>query len=360
MYNLMSNIIDGAPILLNYLMEKHYAIFTLAFLVIGLGIMAFSQVAHATPLQSAVQGTGKYVNEKAGVEIQFPEGWKWSQSSTKDGLVTTAYNDGETARDSEVHALLSLSIINKNSFEEPPFFQPPLQLASEINCEISQEPIALKIAGVAGAYINYSCNGDEFIMESTVVSSNSNWIIFTVFSEEELYEEYVGEAGSSALKTLKVSGAIDIEREEESVGPVSITPSIIEVTVSGEAIQIQLNSSSVITDFRLHEVDRLLSFKTVGESGTDGITEISIGRIIKGTYLVTIDGQITDQWMVDSTSTGETILTISYANGTHEISIQGTQVVPEFNFLSSAIVLSMALGTSVFLRRLTSDHFISD
>ncbi|HEY8140846.1 MAG TPA: CHRD domain-containing protein [Nitrososphaera sp.] len=132
---------------------------------------------------------------------------------------------------------------------------------------------------------------------------------------------------------------------------IELTPSVQPVTVAGETITLDLNSSSTISEFALDEDSKSITFTVDGENRTAGLTEISIGRVLEGPYAVTIDGQVTDDVEVtQAAATGESIIRISYTHSAHDVVITGTNVVPEFP-LSVIVVVAAVLGAVIFVGR---------
>jgi hypothetical protein len=136
----------------------------------------------------------------------------------------------------------------------------------------------------------------------------------------------------------------------EVEGPVELElkPLLLTVSVAGTSIQVDLNSSSTISEFTLDEENKRITFKADGENGTAGKTEIAIGRVLEGPYTVTIDGQVTSNVEVtQAAATGESIIKISYTHSTHDIAVTGTNVVPEFPI--SAIGLAAGILVAAIL-----------
>jgi hypothetical protein len=130
---------------------------------------------------------------------------------------------------------------------------------------------------------------------------------------------------------------------------IELTPSVQAVTVAGETITLDLNSSSTISEFALDEGSKSITFTVDGENGTAGVTEISIGRVLEGPYAVTIDGQVASDVKVTQAA-GESIIRISYGDSASDVVITGTNVVPEFP-LSLIVVIAAVLGAVILVGR---------
>jgi len=101
------------------------------------------------------------------------------------------------------------------------------------------------------------------------------------------------------------------------------------VSVEGNVIEISLNSSSTISQFRLDEENKTLSFKADAQADAEYLTKISIGKVLEGPYFVAIDRQQISDYEVTNSSDGS-IISIPSEGGSHMVTITGSNVVPEF------------------------------
>jgi len=138
--------------------------------------------------------------------------------------------------------------------------------------------------------------------------------------------------------------------EVEEPDELEVKSMVQSVVVSGNTIQVNLNSSSTISEFELDEESKRLSFRADGEAGSEGRTDISIGRILEGPYTVTIDGQATADFNVTNAASGEAMISISYTHSVHDITITGTNVIPEFPVAVVGAVAGI-IGVAALLAR---------
>ena len=123
------------------------------------------------------------------------------------------------------------------------------------------------------------------------------------------------------------------------------------VQFNGETVEIPVNSTATISEFSLDEQDKSISFITTADSGVEGTTVISIGRILEGPYVVTVDGEVTDSvQVVESAGAEVTTIEITHPADSEEITVAGTNVVPEFPAYALAGVAS-ALGAAILMTR---------
>lgn len=146
---------------------------------------------------------------------------------------------------------------------------------------------------------------------------------------------------------------------EEPVG-LELELFVQSVVVAGDTVEVELSSSSTVSEFKLEEENKRVTFKVDGETGTPGTTEISIGRILEGPYTVMIDGQTTSNFEVtEAEGSGEAILKISYTHSTHDVTVTGTNVVPEFPFSAIGVIAAMVGAVILIGRSRLAGSFMS-
>jgi hypothetical protein len=97
--------------------------------------------------------------------------------------------------------------------------------------------------------------------------------------------------------------------------------------VGEESIDVQIESSSEISDFGLDEETKTLAFTVDGDGES---TIVSVGSVLEGPYVVMVDGQETSAFEESTNEQGVKTVSLSHDTGAHEVTITGTQVVPEF------------------------------
>lgn len=128
-------------------------------------------------------------------------------------------------------------------------------------------------------------------------------------------------------------------------------PSIIkrqEITVGGNEIFLNIQSSSKISDFSFDEKSKRMSFKVTGDTGTNGMTIIPVGQVLQGPYVVTFDGQVWHDFEIFEDQVNGDMMRIRYPHSIHDITVTGTTVVPEFSSFVALILVVSIVSIVVF------------
>ncbi|MGI0037145.1 MAG: hypothetical protein ACRD99_02150 [Nitrososphaera sp.] len=122
------------------------------------------------------------------------------------------------------------------------------------------------------------------------------------------------------------------------------------VAVAENAVEVQVSSSSTISNFALDEQNKRISFNVIGAGRTGGMTEIQIGTILEGPYTVTVDGEVMENVdVIESEEASASRIKITHADDSQVISIAGTNVVPEFPI--HAIWIASLTGVLILFAR---------
>lgn len=134
----------------------------------------------------------------------------------------------------------------------------------------------------------------------------------------------------------------------------AVTTYPISVMANENEIVLPINSSSPVSDFRLNETMRQVSFKVSSEDVDIGTVMLPISRVIQGPYTLTLDGNVSTEFeIINDHTNNETTIKISYTPGLHDITITGTNVVPEFpTSVVSVFILAVTIGIIMTLSRM--------
>jgi DNA-binding beta-propeller fold protein YncE len=120
-----------------------------------------------------------------------------------------------------------------------------------------------------------------------------------------------------------------------------------QVTISGTQYDVKVISASNTTDFVFDQDQKQISIR-VSDNDAGGNISIEVGKVLEGPYTVMIDGEIADEAIA---ITEEGSISIEYPPNVQEISVSGTNVVPEFAVVTTYIIIAIAIGTIVVVGR---------
>lgn len=164
---------------------------------------------------------------------------------------------------------------------------------------------------------------------------------------EKEYKYYAPDVGLLQDEDLKLVDYVIPKPAPEPVAEMKSQPQ--QVIARGSAVEIPVNSSAQISGFELDEDTKSISFAVDGDTGSNGLTVIAIGRILEGPYVVTVDGEVTDDYVVTDSGSGPAAIRVNHT-GSHDIAISGTSVVPEFPIV--LILPAAMIGGLLMLTRL--------
>jgi hypothetical protein len=306
--------------------------------ILGVGLIAIPVNATTMPDIPGMPETvsGAYANEETGVEIVFPDGWEGMEISAEGSTIVSVYPGGlEGITGEGIPSAMSLIVSEKTEVEEPDP-EEPQNAPEDSTVDCGQATVSnVNVAGVTAiqSVIECTIDGESMKTKTVIVETEARWVMASFMGPSAEYDENIGEFDSS-VGTLEVDGAIDAEgipggSVDIDVG-IELTAMTMTVQIAGEDVDVAIRSSSTISEFALDEENKRLSFTVDGEDGTEGTTEISIGRVLEGPYTVTIDGQAATDVEETTSASGEAMLTISYTHSIHDVDVTGTNVVPEF------------------------------
>jgi hypothetical protein len=129
-----------------------------------------------------------------------------------------------------------------------------------------------------------------------------------------------------------------------------VSSNAFSVNAEGKDFEVNIASNSTVDNFEFNQGEKKVSFKVEGETGTKGVTQVTLPKeLLSGEMVVSIDGRViaenSNDVIVTSDTSTEMTLEINYPHSEHTIEISGTNVVPEFPI--SVIVMAAAIGSVI-------------
>ncbi len=324
-------------------MGNHVAKALAGLLVLLLSASVVSAYAQMPPGMQEV--SGKYTNSDVGVEVTFPAGWSGFEITGSFGTLVATSPGGMSESDPTTMKTINLMIVEKSEDLDP---SDPGSFSNDVeNCN-APSFVSRTVAGVQGVETTVECPETSQTYSVVLVETSSHFVLVMYMAPTSEFDSASG-SFESTVDSLKVNGAVNTQipsemsdgtpSSDDNTGGQTESPNtnVMSVNVEGSPIDVSVTSASTISDFEIDEQNKMLSFKT---SGTGTETVIAVGSVLEGPYNVMVDGTTTQ--VTQSQENGVTTISVPHSSGAHDVTITGTQVVPEFPVALIIMVAGMA------------------
>lgn len=185
--------------------------------------------------------------------------------------------------------------------------------------------------------------------QNALLSSQGEYsAVFTLPSDAEL-GAYTIDSKVQVKADLLGTLSADVDAKLQTTAKfVVVSPKAFAVDAEGKDFDVGIASNSTISNFKFEQEAKKVSFTVEGETGTQGVTQITIQKpMLSGQMTVMIDGEVvtpeSNNVVATSDTNSEMTLEINYHHSEHTIEVAGTNVVPEFPV--SMAVMAAALGS---------------
>lgn len=299
---------------------------------------AYAQSGGTPNIPQMDEISGKYSNDDVGVRIEFPFGWSGIAMKIPAGTIATVSPGG---MESEPTQMMTLAMIEKTN-EQP---KDPSEFTQKDSTCDSPTTKQITVSGAAATESTMTCTGADgkvFKVKILAAQTETHWISAMFMAPAAEFDSSVSKFDSS-VQTLNILNVMDVEGQPEKAPdtpeePAKLESRMVPVSIGGKNVDVLLESSSSITKFGLDEDNKKISFTADGDKA--GTTHISLGKVLKGPFVVMMDDKVTQDFTTDEQGN---ILEMTYSSGNHKISISGTQVVPEFP-VGIMIVIALVIG----------------
>lgn len=227
------------------------------------------------------------------------------------------------------------------------------QVYEGAGCEVSTS--TKKLNDVDIAELVRHCQNTNEKMYLLLLPDGRSFTLQLITDTREDYDKNIA-LFEQSFSTLKLAGVSEQIAEVPQVPQVVMKTSIHKVVIDDKPIDLKIDSSSIISDFNLNEENKQISFTVSGDDGTEGTTIIPISTVLEGPYTVTIDGKVTTDFETIEANE-ETSIKLTYHHSSMDVTITGTQVVPEFSTIAT-LVLAASIVAIIALR-ITPKKWIS-
>ncbi|MEW6603210.1 MAG: MG2 domain-containing protein [Thermoproteota archaeon] len=219
------------------------------------------------------------------------------------------------------------------------------QMSSEAREETDSDSVMVRIMDARGMIV---------ANQNATVNSNGEYtasIDLPADAEEGQYD-----VSSKIAVEASILGLLDAEVVadlESSATFIVASSSTFEVqSDEGEAFEVEITSNSNVDNVEFKQAEKRISFVVEGETGTRGVTEITIPKaMLSGEMMALIDGEVvtaeSNDVIVKSNTETEVAFEINYSHSEHTVEVTGTNVTPEFPV--SALIMTAAVASIIGL-----------
>lgn len=308
--------------------------------------------------------TGTYTDPSLGLTIELPEGW----SGFGFPGFAMINPGGPTLFDPSAmgsQATMMIVSVNVTEISKSPGFSNlseavplPTTHNSTFSCneKLTYEKLNELIVMHAFSECQDPNDKSRYSVSNIYNTARKGQIIGVGLSSNspDSYREHLN-AFEESLKTLRLESAID--HRTVWFEPLGVKSNTFEIEADGSRLDLEIDSSSEISQLEFIQGQKTLSFHTEGTNGTLGLTIIPIGKLLEGPYTVLIDGKSVQPGRIfDDQVANVTRIEVQYEQSEHDIVIMGTNVTPEFE-ISLIIVLSSVMAATLVLARLGTRGF---
>ncbi|GEM_PF-4582785 len=192
--------------------------------------------------------------------------------------------------------------------------------------------------------ISTSQTTSSFIQSSSTTSSQT--------SQSSISSTSSATSTSAVTSTLTQSVTVTLTTTQYSVSQTQSGYSVSPTTF------IQVSSNSTISNFQFDSSKLLLNFTVSGPSGTIGYTNVVIAKsLLNGSPAVLIDDGFTPVLALSLTSNStHYFIAFTYHHSTHQITIGGSNAVPEFPISTLPLMAVALLMISVMVQKRRNQH----
>lgn len=297
-----------------------------------------ASVEISEPKEAENEGYVAFLDKSELVNLEYPADWDTNENVRPDNIVTFT-----NLAEPTVAVGVDIQDVPGMTLEEYTDFSIDQLRGENIEPAFSETTIGTNTPAGALEYTLTTTGGSENRVALVYTVKDDKAIIFFYIAPPEEWDTYI----ETSLTMLNSFSLVNGEDEAALPLPELLTTHAVSISASAEPIELNIRSSSIVSDFVFSEANKMISFRATGEDGTKGVTVVTVGPVLEGPYTVMVDGTAVTDFKTTETAEGDTEIEVTYDHSTREISITGTQVVPEFPV--TMLIMGIAIATIIVL-----------
>ncbi len=311
------------------------------YLSVAEQMIASVEISEAIEAENA--GYVAFLDKSELINLEYPADWDTNENVRPDNIVTFA-----NLAEPTVTIGVDIQDVPGMTLEEYTDLSIDQLRAENIEPAFFETTIGTNTPAGGLEYALTTTGGSENRVALVYAVNDDKAFIFFYITSPDKWDTYFETSqtmlDSFSLVNAEVSGSVPL--------PELLTTHAVSISASAEPIELDIRSSSTVSGFVFSEESKMISFSATGEDGTKGVTVVTVGSVLEGPYTVMVDGTAVTDFKTTETAEGETEIEVTYDHSTREISITGTQVVPEFPV--TMLIMGIAIATIIALAAVTT------
>ena len=201
--------------------------------------------------------------------------------------------------------------------------------------------------------------GGRFVLTAPTSGPTEQSLYDEVVVSAPNYETAIAQVAQDMNVTLNriedafISGKIIAQKSSQP--PIEIALSregTLNFVHNGTDHEIGIRTNSRIVDASLDQPAKRLDIRLEGVQGSAGSSELVVPKdFLGGPFALSLDGAVSEEFTITENQT-HSVITVAHDHGLQELTLQGTTVVPEFQFAIAAAAFSFLAALAY--RRLKS------
>jgi len=300
-----------------------------------------ASVEISEPREAENEGYVAFLDKSELINVEYPADWDTNENVRLDNIVTFV-----DLAEPTVTVGVDIQDVPGMTLEEYTDLSIDQLRAENIEPAFTATTIGTNTPAGRLEYTLTTGGSENQFMLVYTLNENKAFLFFYA-APPNIYPTYLGTAETMLDSFDLVSGEVGGAVPGPVPLPALLTTHAISISGSTQPIELNIRSSSTVSDFGFSEESKRISFRATGEDGTKGVTVVTIGQVLEGPYTVMVDGNVVTDFKTTETAEGQTEIEVTYDHSTREISITGTQVVPEFPV--TMLIMGIAIATMIVL-----------
>jgi hypothetical protein len=316
------------------------------------GIALLSLLLGGATSAHAQSISGNFVDQGAGIEIDFPAGWSGILVQQRHPVVSPT-GVGISGAD----VMMSVFMGDRLELRNLMFSEVDAMSAQAVRMGDDCESSVNEIVDLNGQNVFHNVHECDY---NDGYSKTNSYIILTLTkavvvsfttTSESAYNRYVGDFERS-VDTIKVNEPNDFRAGLELTQAINMNfDKTFKVESLDDEAKLAVISSSNVERASFDEDGMSVTVIVNEQKRTRGAVILGPSGILEGPYDVLIDGDPAEDFVeIDDRENHEKLVYVGFMEGRHEIEMFGTEVVPEFP-VHLAGILAGVLSAAILAQR---------